>query len=434
MVNSDKEPRLFYGYIIVLLACIILAITWGSMYSFGIFFKPVLLEFGWTRATVSGAYSLAFFLNGFLGIFIGRFTDKFGPRIVVTICGILLATGYLLTSQIGAVWHLYLFYGVLVGIGSSGAYIPAVSTVARWFVKRRGLITGVTMASVGLGTLIVPPITNLLISNYGWRTSFIIIGVVTFVLITLSAQFLKRDPSQIGQRPYGDNIGQEGLGSGYEVFSLYRAIRTKQFWMVSMMFLCFGACVQTIMIHIVPHATDIAISSVNAAIILATIGGVSTASRIILGGASDRIGNKRAITISFIMMFISLGLLLFAKDLWMFYLFAVVFGLAYGGWSALISVIVAELFGLASLGMILGAVIFGATIGDAAAPAVAGWIFDSTGSYQLAFLICAALSLIAVVLALLLKPITNKQVNVTYNCSDMQGDNRGNKSRLACKG
>ncbi|MFC1914979.1 MFS transporter [Chloroflexota bacterium] len=390
-----------------------MAITWGSMYSFGIFFKPVLLEFGWTRAVTSGAYSLAFLLNGFLGIFIGRLSDKYGPRIVVTVCSLLLASGYLLSAQIDAVWHLYLFYGVLVGIGSSGAYIPAVSTVARWFVAKRGLMTGITMSSVGLGILIVPPIVNVLISNYGWRISFVIIGVITFILIVLSAQFLKRDPGQLGQLPYGGSkVIHEGLGSGYEVFSLQRAIRTKQFWMVSMMFLCFGACVQTIMVHIVPHATDSAITSISAATILAVIGGVSTASRVILGTASDRIGNKRAITISFIMMFIALILLLFTKDLWMFYLFALIFGLAYGGWSALISVIVAELFGLASLGVILGAVIFGATVGDAFAPFLAGRIFDITGSYQLAFLICVVLSIIAIVLALLLKPIPGKQTDL----------------------
>ncbi len=408
MINSDKEPRLFYGYIIVLLASIILAIIWGSVESYGVFFKPVSMEFGWTRATTSGAYALVFLLTGILSIFTGRLSDRFGPRIVVTISGLLVASGYLLMSQVSAIWQLYLFYGI-VGVGSSGAYVPAVSAVTRWFVVRRGVMTGIAMAGIGLGILIIPPMANWLISNYGWRISYIVFGIVVLLLITLAAQFLKRDPRQMGQLPYGESeVGQESLTSVGGGLSLIKAVHTRQFWLVVMMFLFFGFCVQTILVHIVPYTTDLAISSANAANVLASIGGVSVVGRVILGSTGDRIGSKRAIAVCFSTMFIALLWLLVARDLWMFYLFAVIFGFAYGGWAALISLMVADLFGLASLGVILGAVLFGMSFGSAAGPVLAGRIFDTTGSYQLVFSVCAAFSMISIILVLLLKPITDK--------------------------
>lgn len=163
---SNGGHKFFYGYIIVMLATIIMVASWGTFYSFGVFFKPVLLEFGWTRAITSGAYSLAFLLSGFFSIFVGRLSDRFGPRIVVLACGLLLCSGYLLMSQASSTWQLYLAYGI-VGVGLSGAYVPSISAVSRWFVKRRGLMTGIVMAGIGIGTMIMPPLANLLITSYG---------------------------------------------------------------------------------------------------------------------------------------------------------------------------------------------------------------------------------------------------------------------------
>jgi len=406
-LTGDKKPRFFYGYIIVFAAFLIMAFTWGTVYSYGVFFKPLSAEFGWTRAATSGAYSLVFLLHGFLGIFAGRLSDRFGPRIVITTCGLFLASGYLLMSQVSAIWQLYLFYGI-VGIGSSGAYVPSISAVTRWFVKRRGLMTGISTAGAGLGVLIMPPIANWLISSYGWRTSYVAIGVIVIASIVVSAQFMKRDPRQIGQLPYGEGeVSREGLSLEVGGFSLKEAIYTKQFWMLGIMFLCFGFSLQSILVHIVPYTTDLAISSANAVTILAIIGGCSLASRVILGSVADRIGNKQAVTVCFSMMFVSLLWLLFARDLWMFNLFAVIFGLAYGGWAALVSLIVAETFGLASLGVILGSVTLLETIGHAVGPVLTGWTFDFTGGYQPAFSVCVAISMISIILALLLRPIAD---------------------------
>lgn len=407
-MSKNRTPWFFYGYIVVVAAFLIMVIVMGTMYSFGVFFKPLSTELGWTRAATSGAYSLFMVLHSFLSIIAGRLNDRFGPRIILTGCSLFLGLGYLLMSQISAIWQLYLFYGVIVAMGTSGGYVPLASTVARWFVKRRGLMTGITVSGIGIGTMIMPPVANWLISSYGWRTCYIIIGILVSVLIILAAQFLRRDPGQMGQVPYDEEeVDTSHLNLADGGFSLREAIHLRQFWMLCAMLLCFGVSVQVIMVHIVPHATDLAISPASAANILAIIGGVSVTGRIIMGSVGDRIGSKPAITICFIMMLVALLWLLATKELWMFYLFAVIFGFAYGGWAALLSLIVAELFGLSSLGVILGAVISVMAVGEAAGPALAGGIFDITNSYQLAFLICAALSIIAIMLALLLRPITN---------------------------
>ena len=249
----------------MLLATLIMAVTWGSFYSFGIFFKPVLAEFGWSRAAISMGYSLGFMVSGIFAIFAGRLSDRFGPRVVMTTCGFLVAAGYLLTSQIDAIWQLYLFYGI-VGIGSSGAYVPSISAITRWFVKRRGVMTGIAMAGIGLGTMIMSPLSNWLISNYGWRTSYVIVGIIAFVTITVAAQFIKRDPAKMGMKPYGEDVtGQRSLNLETGGFSLRKAISTKQFWMLWTMFAFAEYSVHNINVHIIPHTTDLAILAASAA-------------------------------------------------------------------------------------------------------------------------------------------------------------------------
>ena len=201
---KDSEPRFFYGYVIVAVAFLLMLIMWGAYYSFGIFFEPLLAEFGWTKAMTSGAFSLSFFLTGVLGVLAGKLTDRFGPRVVMTACGVFLGIGYILVSRTENTWQLYLFYGIVVAIGMAASVTPLQSTVARWFVKRRGVMNGIINSGIGGGMVIVPPLAHQLISHYGWRLSYIIVGCATLVLITLSAQFLRRDPAQIGKQPYGE--------------------------------------------------------------------------------------------------------------------------------------------------------------------------------------------------------------------------------------
>ena len=390
-------------------AFLLMSIMWGAYYSFGIFFEPLLADFGWTKAMTSGAFSLSFFLTGILGVLAGRLTDRFGPRIVVTVCGFFLGLGYILVSRTDTVWQLYLFYGIVVALGMSASVTPLQSTVARWFVRRRGTMTGLIISGIGVGMAVVPPIANQLIFHYGWRQSYVIVGSVALVLIMLSAQFLRRDPGQIGQRPYGeDEVEIRGNISGSGL-SLSRALRTWQFWTMVMALLCFTMGEGTVLVHIVSHAIGLGISADKAALMIPVIGLISIPARVLAGVAGDRIGNKKAYLTAFVFIDLSLFLLLITKELWLFYLFAVIYGIGYGGLSALISPIVAELFGLSSHGVVMGMVImFGGTAGMAVGPLLAGYIFDVTGSYQTAFLLYAIIGVFGLVLVSRLKPVRTR--------------------------
>jgi len=407
------KPEFFYGYIVVVAAFFIMVAIFGLYYCFGIFFDPMLLEFGWTRAMTSGAFSLSMVVYGLLNVAVGGLTDRFGPRMVVTICGFLIGLGFLLMSQISAVWQLYLFYGVIIGAGMGGSFIALLSSVARWFVKRRGMMTGIVMAGIGIGTLIGPPVASWLISTYSWRVSYIILGSIVLVVAVLSAQFLKRDPTQVGQVALGGGEGEKQRPTlAMEGFSLREAAYTSQFWITFAMLLCFGFCLYAVLVHIAPHAIELEISAANAASILAAIGVSSILGKVLLGIAVDRIGGRLGFLISFILVSAALFWLVPVTEVWRLYLFAAVFGFAYGGCGASEAPLVAGLFGLRSHGLVLGVINLGFTIGGSLGPFMAGYIFDVTDSYQLAFLISAIVGIVGLILAAVLRPIRGAKSEV----------------------
>ena len=238
IMGSMKEGKSSYSYVIAGACFCIQAIGIGTHISFGVFFNPLMSEFGWSRALISGTSSVAFLFMGLLGIYVGRLNDRIGPRKMMTITGLFFGFGLLLMSRLDSIWQLYLFYGVIVGTGMSGSFVPLMSTVARWFLERRSIMTGIVLAGIGVGALLAPPVANQLISIYDWRVSYIILGSIVLLVVVLAAQLIKRDPAQMGQVPYGENEGgEQGSKSLTEGFSLREAALTKQFWLVLGMFL-----------------------------------------------------------------------------------------------------------------------------------------------------------------------------------------------------
>jgi MFS family permease len=405
--TTHTEPGFFYGYIIVAASLLIILLTYGIRTSFGVFFKPMINEFDWTRALTSGSVTLSMVMQGLWGILMGRLNDRFGSRLVITLCCFLSGLGLMLMYLINSAWQLYLFYGVIVGIGMGGVFVALFSTVTRWFVKQRGIMTGIVAAGIGAGTLIMAPVANWLISVYDWRVSYFILGSVALVIGIITAQFLRRDPAQMGLVPYGQNEN-EGENTSYTVtegLSLKEAVSTRQFWMVAIVFFSLGYSIFGVTVHIVPHIIDLGISDTTAAIILAVSGGVQAVGGILLGGIADKIGNRRVLIIGFVLISVAMFWLLPIRSIWMFYLFAVIYGVGVSGGGIMEPMIVAELFGIKSHGLILGAVSFVFTVGGAIGPLVTGYLFDLTDDYQTAFLLCGVLNIVAIVLAALLRPI-----------------------------
>jgi MFS family permease len=409
-------PKFYYGYIVVLAAFLMMVAMYGMRLSFGVFFKPMIADFGWSRALTSGAFSVSVLMQGVFGFILGNLNDRLGPRIVMTICGLLLGLGYLLMSQINNAWHLYLFYSVIIGIGMGGAFVPLLSTVARWFVKRRGLMTGIAIAGLGAGNFIMPPIIEWLISNNGWRTTFTICGIGVLIVVVLFAQLLKRDPSKVQQMPYSRNNQEDQKPPSIQRgLSLKQATGTVQFWMVFVLYICLGFSLMSPSIHIVPHATDLGISAPIAANILAVMGFAGIPGGILLGGIADKIGNRKVYIISFILMVIGLFGLVPAREVWLLFLLGALVNFGGSGGGTCESTFVAELFGIKEHGSIFGLANMGFVVGAAIGPFILGYIFDATSSYQLAFLVCGAVSTTGIILAILLRPINYQMFKQTNN-------------------
>jgi len=400
-VKQSSKPGFFYGYVIVALVFLILTIIFVAVYVYGVFFGPLIVEFNWTRTVISGASALNNIAFGVFCVVSARLCEKFSPRVVVGACGVLLGLSYFLMSRINSAWQLYLYYGIMISFSTS-IYIATLSIVARWFVKRRGLMTGIVFSGLGLAATVGPPVANWLISIYDWRQSLLVLGVASMVIMVPASQFLKRDPQQVGQSPYGASVAEQSVPVGWGL-SLHEALRSRQFWIICGIYFAFLFCFVTVVVHIVIHAIGLGITPASAANVLAICGAVSIASVNIMGIAGDRFGNRPTSAISFLLMAIAFFWLLAARETWQLYLFALILGLAYGGMQVLFSPLIAELFGLKAHGVILGAAAFGGSVGGALGPLLAGYMFDKTGSYSLAFIICAALAIVAVVLTLLLR-------------------------------
>ena len=399
--SNSNSRRFYYGYIIAVVAFICTFINAGMIFSFGVFFKPLLNEFGWTRAMTSGAFTVSWIVTAVASVVMGGLNDKIGPRIVITLSGLLLGLGYLLMSQVDNVWQLYLFYGLLCGIGASGIAVALKSTIVKWFATRMNVISGIMAAGGGLGTLVLPIAASRLIDTYNWRTSYAIIGGFVLVIVVLLAQFLKREPVQIGQISNAED--RQNIYTSEEGFDLREAVHTRQFWFAFTIHCLTGFLLATMMVHIVPHANDLGISALNAANILAIMGGIGMVGSIATGIAGDKFGIKWTFIIIFIMMASSYFWVSNINELWMFYLFAAVFGLTRKA-GVLGAPLIAKLFGFKAHGMIYGVMNLAFSIGSAIGPLLAGYIFDINDIYMLAFMISGTLGIVAVIVSSLLRP------------------------------
>jgi MFS family permease len=401
--GSTVETR--QGYVVTAAAFWLQMLGIGSLVSFGIFIPALEHEFGWSRATVAGAASM---VNGVLAFGAGYLSDRYGPRIVMTVAGIILGSAYFLMSQTQAIWQLYLAYGVLYGIGWSAFDVVPLSTVAKRFSANRGVMTGIVKAGAGAGMFAVPLLVGGLVSGVGWRWALVALGVLVLVGVSAAARFLRLQPAAASEENTSEATAPATPVGAAMGLTLHQAFHTRQFWIMCVMYLLVYWCSFTIVVHISPHAVDLGLSTVAAASMISVIGISSIVGRLTTGKLIDRIGLKRTMTIGLVGWVLAYTWLQLQGGIWMLYVFAVVYGFNHGGLFTAVSPKIAELFGTRAHGSIFGAVLVSSAFGGAIGPYLAGRMFELTGNYKLVFVILAILSVMMIGLNLTLRPVAAK--------------------------
>ena len=394
-----------YGLVIIIASFLIQAIGLSMVTSFSLFFNPMLAEFGWTRGAISMVTMVNSLCNGIASVSTGILNDRFGPRIVMAAHGTLFGLGFILMSRINTPWQLYLAYGVVSGIGMSALNIVVLATVARWFPERKGVVTGIVKAGAGVGIFVMPLVITALIKNSGWRSTALTIGIAAIAIMVISAQFLRRPGEQKvlsggGTRPVKNAAKTGSLG-----LSLREALKTQQFWMLCLVYAALYYAFQAVQYHIVPYAEDAGMPVARAAFIISIIGVVSIAGRLLSGFVGDKWGNRFGFILTTLVLIAALIWLQLASGPATFYVFAGFYGIFHGAFTTLASPILAALFGTRSLGSIFGVTqFFGAVFGGLGG-FLTGALHDNLGSYNVAYLICLALGVLALVVMFLIRPV-----------------------------
>ena len=384
------DPR----YLTVFGACVTQFVIVGLLFSIGLFFDVFEQELGWSRTLLSGSTSLAVLVMGMLAFFCGRLSDRYGPAAVLGTTGLLYGIGFGLLSEIGEPWQLVALFGVFIGLGLSTHDVVTLSTIARWFERRRGMMTGVVKVGTAAGQMVLPPLTALLMAGLGWRNAVLALGVAAAVLLLAAALSMKRPPDS---RPPGPRTGAGAP-------ELVEVRRSRAFWTLCAIQFLFFPSLFTVPLHVAVHGMDLGMARTTAAALLTVIGGASIAGRLTVGAFIDRMGGRDAYVLCFVPLLVGLVALLVVETPWLLFPAVAAYGFAHGGFFTVVSPAVAELFGTRAHGAIFGGVLFFGTIGAAIGPIVAGRVFDVTGSYAHAFAGLAAMGALGLALAASLPP------------------------------
>ncbi len=377
------------GWIVVAATFLSTFTVFGVAYSFGAFFVPMADEFGSARSAIAFFFSITTFLYFGLGVVTGRISDRIGPRPVLLVGAVCLVLGLVVTSRVDRLWVGYLTYGIGVGIGVACAYVPMVATVGLWFERRRTAALGVAVAGIGVGTLVVVPVAEALIERRGWRETYLIMAAGSAVLLALAS---------IGARR------PEGIGGPAEVVPLRQVLGGSRAF--ALLYASSMSLVVSLFIPFVFLGDYLQEKGIDGsgALLIGTIGLSSVVGRLALGALASRLVPIRLYQASFLIVALSFLLWVGAGTSYtMLVVFAVVLGVAYGGFIALAPAVAAELFGPVGLGGVLGALYTAAGLGGLVGPPLAGELIDRSG-YTPALLAAFGFALVGFLILLPLRP------------------------------
>ncbi|WP_229743649.1 MFS transporter [Aliidongia dinghuensis] len=403
--SAPVRPGPFYGWFVVAATFAVTFIGFGSAYTFSTFVESLQRDFGTSRGSVSLVFSLAGFLYFGLGIVSGPLADRWGSRRLAVIGMLLIGAGLAAASAAESLMQVYAAYGLGVGLGVGCSYVPAVGAVQRWFVRRRGLASGLAVSGIGMGTLVMPPVASWLIAAMGWRDTYLVLGVLAAVLGGGLALLIENDPADRGLAPDGDTASPRPgrVGSQYSRspgHSVGAAVHSRRFagLYAACLIASFGLFVP--FVHLVPYARDHGVPLPLAVLLLSVIGIGSTGGRFFLGSLADRVGREPSLLLMFLGMAAALAvwavsLWVTTAAAWILALFALAFGVFYGGFVAVLPALVMDYFGGRNVSGIIGVLYTSVAFGTLIGPWAAGLAFDLSHSYALPILASVGTNLIA---------------------------------------
>jgi MFS family permease len=403
-----KRLPFFYGWVIVAVTFLVFVVAYATWHSFSIFYVAVLQDFGWTRAATAATFSIFTIVYGLNSLVAGGLVDRFGPRVMLPAGGIVLGLGLIALTQMTEIWQFYLLFGVVIAVGlSTLGSVPSYAVLSNWFVKKRGTALGFATAGIGIGTLILVPVLQGVIDSHGWRTAYLVLGLVTLAVIPMiTAVFQRHRPQSLGLLPDGEIAPQTGtvVESKAEMvrrdvlvvdkewasreWTLGEAGRTRRFWFIFAARCLELGVLQMFLVHQAAFFVDMGFDTLVAAGIVATVGFVGSFGKILWGALSDRIGREISYSLGFSLGTVGVLILLTIQPgspVWIAYAYAIVYGFCYGMSAVIMPALAADIFHGKRYGVILGGIYIGGGIGSAVGAFLGGFIHDVTQSYAWAF-------------------------------------------------
>lgn len=403
--------RLYYGWVIVAIAFVTMAIGVTARTAFSLFLPPIVAEFGWDRGLVAGAFSFGFFANALASPLIGRLMDRRGPRFVIEIGVVMLAAGLLLAAYVGEAWQMYLTLGLLLCCGAGClTYTTQSQYLPHWFVRRRGLAISIAFSGAGVGAIVLMPWLQAIVEADGWRAACTALGLMVLVVLGPINLGLRRRPEDIGLQPDGAPAPVAGAAPARRSrivdarwaateWTVGRAVRSLRFWMVCLGYFCAMIAWYAVQVHQTKYLIEVGFDALTAAWALGAVAAVAIPGQIALGALSDRYGREWVWTIGcvgFIVCYASLIALEGNPDAWLLYVMVAAQGALGYGLTSVMGAIVAELFEGPQYATIFGVITIPLMAGGAAGPWAAGVVHDLTGSYVPAFAAAIVLSAVSI--------------------------------------
>ena len=403
-MTSTQKAGLHYAWVILAAACVLSIVSRADSASFAVFVDPLVERFDWKRGDISLAYSLAFLCSMPAMLAFGWLGDRYGARALMIGASLMISAGTVLLGMIQDLWHLYVLYGVFVGAFGNAAFMVLLPViVTRWFEKKMGLALGFYWAALGAGPAIFAPLFRWLIETRGWESAFMVLGVGFGVVLLLFSSLIRTRPAEMGLTAYGtEEAGKETKASAAgAAVSLRSVLASRPVWLLTGCHHLGCAGHAVILAHGVSMATHHGIPGLQAAGVLSTIAGVSIVSRFTFSLLTERFGGRTILSLSIFGQSASILMLLFSTEAWHFYVFAVIFGICYGGEMVGFPIINRQMFGpKAPLCSIFSFEMIGASTGMALGGWIGGVLFDHSGNYTSAILVAAGIGFLALPLAL----------------------------------